>query len=164
MAILKTVPIILLHLFICFVEKIYHLYKAASVVSCVKPKSQNIIPSQIYDVMQSDVALHTLIYIEAMLNRRCFNVVLINVETLYVVSTLCASWDCALAWVQCLFVCLFDWFGRNVTLSNLSVISRRCLDVRGLPHWNITPQTLWHDIPPSHIILTLNWLVLALLS
>ena len=59
---------------------------------------------------------------------------------------------------------LFD-FGFNVAFNNLSVILWRCLDVTGssmltfrvLPHWNIMPQTLWHDIPPSHIILTLNW-------
>ena len=64
--------------------------------------------------------------------------------------------------------CLFVWFGLNVAFNNLSVISRRCLDVTGssmltfrvLPHWNIMPQTLWHDIPPSHIILTLSWPVL----
>ena len=68
--------------------------------------------------------------------------------------------------------CLFVWFGFNVAFNNLSVISRQCLDVAGssmltfrvLPHWNITPQTLWHDIPPSHIILTLSWPVLALFS
>ena len=73
---------------------------------------------------------------------------------------------------SCLFVCLFDSFGLNVAFNNLSVISRRCLDVAGssilsfrmLPHWNITLQTLWHDIPPSHIILTLRWPVLALLT
>ena len=67
-------------------------------------------------------------------------------------------------------ICLFVWFGLNVAFNNLSVISRRCLDVAGssmptfrvLPHWNIMPQTLWHDIPPSHIILTLSWPVLAL--
>ena len=67
---------------------------------------------------------------------------------------------------------IFVWFGLNVAFNNLSVISRRCLGVTGswmltfreLPHWNITPQTLWHDIPPSHIILTLSWPVLALLS
>ena len=61
----------------------------------------------------------------------------------------------------------FVWFGLNVAFNNLSVILRRCLNVAGssmlafrvLPHWNITPQTLWHDIPPSHIILTLSWLV-----
>ena len=63
---------------------------------------------------------------------------------------------------------LFVWFGLNVAFNNLSVISRQCLDVTGssmltfrvLPHWNIMPQTLWHDIPPSHIILTLSWPVL----
>ena len=63
---------------------------------------------------------------------------------------------------------LFVWFGLNVAFNNLSVISWRCLDVAGssmltfrvLPHWNIKPQTLWHDIPPSHIILTLSWPVL----
>ena len=67
-----------------------------------------------------------------------------------------------------LFLILFVWFGLNVAFNNLSVISRRCLDVAGssmltfrvLPHWNIMPQTLWHDIPPSHIILTLSWPVL----
>ena len=50
------------------------------------------------------------------------------------------------------------WFGFNITFNNLSDISWRCLDVVGgsmltfrvLPHWNITPQTLKHDIPPSH--------------
>ena len=65
-------------------------------------------------------------------------------------------------------VLLCVWFGLNVAFNKLSVISRRCLDVAGssmltfrvLPHWNITPQTLWHDIPPSHIILTLSWPVL----
>ena len=59
----------------------------------------------------------------------------------------------------------FVWFGLNVTFNNLSVISRQCLDVTGssmltfrvLSHWNIMPQTLWYDIPPSHIILTLSW-------
>ena len=67
---------------------------------------------------------------------------------------------------------LFVLFGLYVAFKNLSVILRQCLDVAGssmltfrmLPHWNITPQTLWHDIPPSHIILTLSWPVLALLS
>ena len=62
-------------------------------------------------------------------------------------------------------LCLFVWVGLNVAFNNLSVISRRCLDVAGssmltfrvLPHWNITPQTLWHDIPLGHIILTLSW-------
>ena len=66
----------------------------------------------------------------------------------------------------------FVWCGLNVAFNNLSVISRRCLDVTGssmltfrlLPHWNIMPQTLWHDIPPCHTILTLSWPVLALLS
>ena len=61
------------------------------------------------------------------------------------------------------FVC-FVWFGLNVAFNNLPVISRQRLDVTGssmltfrvLPHWNIMPQTLWHDIPPSHIILTLS--------
>ena len=33
-----------------------------------------------------------------------------------------------------------------------------------LSHRNIIPQTLWHDIPPSHIILTLSWPVLVLLN
>ena len=67
---------------------------------------------------------------------------------------------------------LFVWFGLNVAFNNLSVILRWCLDVAGssmltfrvLPHWNIMPQTLWHDIPPIHIILILSWPVLALLS
>ena len=47
----------------------------------------------------------------------------------------------------------------NVAFNNLSVISRPCLDVAGssmitfriLPHWNITPQILWHDMPPSQL-------------
>ena len=73
---------------------------------------------------------------------------------------------------MCLGCLVFVWFGLNLAFNNLSVISRRCLDVTGssmltfrvLPHWNITPQTLWHYIPPSHIVLTLSWPVLALLS
>ena len=60
---------------------------------------------------------------------------------------------------------MFVWSGLNVAFNNLSIISWRCLDETGssmltfrvLPHWNIMPQTLWHDIPPSHIILTLSW-------
>ena len=68
-------------------------------------------------------------------------------------------------------VCLFVWFGLKIAFNNLSVISQRCLDVAGssmltfrvLPHWNHA-KTLWHDIPPSHIILTLSWPVLTLLS
>ena len=68
-------------------------------------------------------------------------------------------------WTWSVVICLFVWFGLNIAFNNLSVISRRCLDVTGssmltfrvLPHWNIMPQTLWHDIPPSHIILTLSW-------
>ena len=67
--------------------------------------------------------------------------------------------------VYCGHISSFVWFGLNVAFNNLSVISRRCLDVTGssmltfrvLPHWNIMPQILWHDIPPSHIILTLSW-------
>ena len=55
-------------------------------------------------------------------------------------------------------ISLFVWFGLNVAFNNLSVISRWCLNVAGssmftyrvLPHWNIMPQTLWHDIPPPH--------------
>ena len=35
------------------------------------------------------------------------------------------------AFVLILFVCLFVWFGLNVAFNNLSVISRRCLDVTG---------------------------------
>ena len=33
-----------------------------------------------------------------------------------------------------------------------------------LPHWSIMPQDTRHDTTPSHIILTLGWPVLALLS
>ena len=59
----------------------------------------------------------------------------------------------------------FVWFA---AFNNLSVISWWCLDVAGssmltfrvLPHWNITSQTLWHDIPPSPILQTLSWPVL----
>ena len=80
--------------------------------------------------------------------------------------------DNTILFLFCLLKNLLVWFGLNVPFNNLSVISRRCLDVTGssmltfrvLPHWNTTPQTLWHDIPPSHIILTLNWPVLVLLS
>ena len=47
-------------------------------------------------------------------------------------------------------MCFCVLFGLYVAFNNLSVISRRCLDVAGsslltfrvLPHWNITPQTL----------------------
>ena len=64
------------------------------------------------------------------------------------------------------------WIWAYVAFNDLSVISRRCLDVAGssmltfrvLLHWIIILQTIWHDIPPSHIILTLSWPVLALLS
>ena len=60
-----------------------------------------------------------------------------------------------------LFLCLFVWFGLNVTFNNISVISWWWLDVAGstmltfrvLPHWNIMPQPLWHDILP----ITLYW-------
>ena len=85
----------------------------------------------------------------------------------------------------------FVWFA---AFNNLSVISWWCLDVAGssmltfrvLPHWNITPQNfdiIFHQvpfyrqladqffmskclgrIPPSPILLTLSWPVLALLS
>ena len=59
----------------------------------------------------------------------------------------------------------------RIRFNNLSVIPRWCLDMAGslmptfrvLPHWNIMPQTR-HDIPPSHILLTLGWPVLALHS
>ena len=63
-------------------------------------------------------------------------------------------------------ICLFVWLiWAKVAFTNLSVISGWCLDVTGssmltfrvLPHWNVMPQTLWHDISPSHIILTLSW-------
>ena len=66
---------------------------------------------------------------------------------------------------ESLDICLFVWFELNVAFNNLSVISRQCLDVTGssmltfrvLSHWNIMPQTLWHDISPRHIKLTLSW-------
>ena len=65
------------------------------------------------------------------------------------------------------FFLLFVLFGHYVAFNNLSVLSRRCLDVGDssmltfwvLPHWNITPQTLYM-IFHRHIILTLRWTVL----
>ena len=58
-------------------------------------------------------------------------------------------------------VCLFVLFGLYVAFNNLSVKSRRCLDVAGssmltfrvLPHWNVTPQTLYMISHP----VTLYW-------
>ena len=55
-------------------------------------------------------------------------------------------------------ICLFVWSSLNVAFNNLSF--SHIATVSG----NITSKTLWHAIPHSHIILTLSWPVLALLS
>ena len=97
-----------------------------------------------------------------------------NVDNLQMdVCVLCREIFCfILVGSLCLFVCLFD-----LGLTSLSTIFQSYRDGvwmwQGaqcslleccLTDWNITPQTLWHDIPLSHIMLTLSWPVLALLS
>ena len=63
-----------MHLFIFSVEKMYYLHKATSAMSCVKPNASQweatlrddvgflTVYRRIFDVIQSDVTLHTQVH------------------------------------------------------------------------------------------------------
>ena len=131
-----------------------------------KIKKENLPKLSVYRIWRK--SLRTQEHVQLIQGKRAIEVraieVLLYVAELWLQlkrTTNCAM-EPAAGWVM---LCLFVWFGLNLAFNNLSVISRRCLDVAGssmltfrvLPHWNIMPQTLWHNIPPSHIILTLSW-------